>query len=148
MNRTRLFLIGALAVAGIGFAVITTSGISKNLVYYWTPSDITHAGDKAYGATIRLGGQVAPGTVRMLNGGSALEFDVTDRRTVVHVKSSGSPPQMFREGIGVVVEGTMVRGGYFQSDRLMVSHNNEYRAPKEGQKVNADEVIRTTKGLQ
>ena len=148
MNRTRLFLIGALAVAGIGFAVITTSGISKNLVYYWTPSDITHAGDKAYGATIRLGGQVAPGTVRMLNGGSALEFDVTDRRTIVHVKSSGSPPQMFREGIGVVVEGTMVRGGYFQSDRLMVSHNNEYRAPKEGQKVNADEVIRTTKGLQ
>ena len=148
MNRPRLFLIGALAVAAIGFAVITTSGISKNLVYYWTPSDITHAGDKAYGATIRLGGQVAPGTVRMLNGGSALEFDVTDRRTVVHVKSSGSPPQMFREGIGVVVEGTMVRGGYFASDRLMVSHNNEYRAPKEGQKVNADEVIRTTKGLQ
>ena len=148
MSRPRLFLIGALAAAAIGFAVITTSGISKNLVYYWTPTDITHAGDKAYGATIRLGGQVAPGTVRMLNGGSALEFDVTDRRATIHVKSSGSPPQMFREGIGVVVEGTMARGGYFQSDRLMVSHNNEYRAPKEGQKVTADEVIRTTKGLQ
>lgn len=148
MNRSRLFLVGALAVAAAGFAIIAGSGISKNLVYYWTPSDITHAGDKAYGATIRLGGQVAPGTVRMTNGGSGLEFDVTDRRTVVHVKSSGSPPQMFREGIGVVVEGTMVRGGSFESDRLMVSHNNEYRAPKEGQTVNANDVIRTTKGLQ
>jgi cytochrome c-type biogenesis protein CcmE len=148
MNRPRLVLIIALAIAGISFAVITTSGISKNLVYYWTPSDITHAGDKAYGATIRLGGQVAPGTVRMLNGGSALEFDVTDKHTTIHVKSSGSPPQMFREGIGVVVEGTMIRGGYFQSDRLMVSHNNEYRAPKDGQKVDANEIIRTTKGLQ
>jgi cytochrome c-type biogenesis protein CcmE len=147
MNRTRLFLLGALVVAGAGFAVLAGSGISKNLVYYWTPSDITHAGDKAYGATIRLGGQVAAGTVRTMNG-SALEFDVTDRQNTIHVKSSGSPPQMFREGIGVVVEGTMVRGGYFQSDRLMVSHNNEYRAPKEGEKVNADEVIRTTKGLQ
>ena len=148
MKQSRLFLIAALAVAGLGFALITTSGISKNLVYYWTPSDITHAGDKAYGATIRLGGQVAPGTVRMTNGGSGLEFDVTDRRTTIHVKSTGTPPQMFREGIGVVVEGTMARGGYFQSDRLMVSHNNEYRAPKEGETVNANDVIRTTKGLQ
>jgi cytochrome c-type biogenesis protein CcmE len=148
MNQSRLFLLGALLVAATGFFVIAGSGISKNLVYYWTPTDITHAGDKAYGATIRLGGQVAPGTVRMTNGGSGLEFDVTDRRTTVHVKSTGTPPQMFREGIGVVVEGTMVRDGYFQSDRLMVSHNNEYRAPKEGQKVNASDVIRTTKGLE
>jgi cytochrome c-type biogenesis protein CcmE len=66
----------------------------------------------------------------------------------VHVKSTGAPPQMFREGIGVVVEGTMTRAGYFQSDRLMVSHNNEYRAPKDGQQVNAKELIRTTKGLE
>ena len=63
--------------------------------------------------------------------GSALEFDVKDSTDVVHVKSSGAPPQMFRENIGVVVEGTMVNGGYFKSDRLMVSHSNEYRAPGE-----------------
>lgn len=148
MKKNRWFLLGALVAAGAGFAVIAGSGISKNLVYYWTPSDIAHAGDKAFGATIRLGGQVAPGTVKMVSGSSALEFDVTDRKTKVHVKSSGSPPQMFREGIGVVVEGTMVRGDYFQSDRLMVSHNNEYRAPKDGETVNAGEVIRTTKGLE
>ncbi|HLJ74503.1 MAG TPA: cytochrome c maturation protein CcmE, partial [Thermoanaerobaculia bacterium] len=115
-------------------------------VYYWSPSDITHAGDKAYGATIRLGGQVAPGSVRMGNG-SLTDFDVTDHHTTIHVKSSGIPPQMFREGIGVVVEGTMVRGGYFQSDRLMVSHNNEYRAPKAGERIDAKTLIKTTKGL-
>jgi cytochrome c-type biogenesis protein CcmE len=147
MTRSRIFLLAALAAAFAGFAVIAGSGISKNLVYYWTPSDLTRAGDKAYGASIRLGGQVAPGSVRAA-GGSALEFDVTDRKTTVHVRSSGTPPQMFREGIGVVVEGTMVRDGYFQSDRLMVSHNNEYRSPKDGEKINADQVIRTTKELQ
>ena len=106
------------------------------------------AGEKAYGATIRLGGQVAPGSVRMSGGASALDFDVTDRKSIMHVKATGVPPQMFREGIGVVVEGTMTRAGYFQSDRLMVSHNNEYRAPKDGQQVNAKELIRTTKGLE
>ena len=148
MKRSRLFLILALGAAAIGFAILAGSGISRNLVYYWTPSDLRNAGDKAYGATIRLGGQVAPGSVRMLNGVSALDFDVTDKKATVHVKSTGAPPQMFREGIGVVVEGTMTRGGYFQSNRLMVSHNNEYRAPKDGQQVNAKELIRTTKGLE
>lgn len=147
MKSSRIYLLIALAIAAIGFAVIAGSGISRNLVYYWSPTDITHAGDKAYGATIRLGGLVAPGSVQMGNG-SLLDFDVTDNHTTVHVKSTGVPPQMFREGIGVVVEGTMSRGGYFQSDRLMVSHNNEYRAPKAGERVNAKDLIKTTKGLE
>jgi len=147
MKRSRIILLSTLAVAAIGFAVIAGSGISRNLVYYWSPSDITHAGDKAYGATIRLGGQVAPGSVHMGNG-SMLDFDVTDRKAVVHVKSNGVPPQMFREGIGVVVEGTMTRGGYFQSDRLMVSHNNEYRAPKAGEQIDAKKLIKSTQGVE
>ena len=83
-----------------------------------------------------------------MGNGSLTDFDVTDRKTTVHVKASGIPPQMFREGIGVVVEGTMVRPGYFQSDRLMVSHNNEYRAPKDGEPVNAKALIKSTKGLE
>jgi len=147
MKRSRLYLLLALAVALAGFAVIAGTGISKNLVYYWSPTDITHAGDKAYGATIRLGGLVSPGSVHMEKG-SRLDFDVTDQHTTIHVKSTGVPPQMFREGIGVVVEGTMSRGGYFQSDRLMVSHSNEYRAPKAGETVNAKELIKTTKGIE
>ncbi len=146
MKRPRLYLLVALLVAAAGFAVIAASGISRNLVYYWSPTDITHAGDKAYGATIRLGGLVAPGSVHMGNG-SLLSFDVTDHKTTIHVRSTGVPPQMFRQGIGVVVEGTMVRGGYFQCDRLMVSHSNQYRAPKPGEAVNAKELIKTTKGL-
>jgi cytochrome c-type biogenesis protein CcmE len=148
MKRSRVALWAALAVAAIGFAIIATSGISKNLVYYWSPADLHRAGDKAYGATIRLGGQVAPGSVRMTPNSSQLDFDVTDKRDIVHVRSQGVPPQMFREGIGVVVEGTMTRAGYFQSDRLMVSHNNEYRAPKDGQAVNAKALIKSTKGLE
>jgi cytochrome c-type biogenesis protein CcmE len=146
-KQTRWFAVGALSIAAIAFFVIAGTGIDKNLVYYWTPSDLQRAGDKAYGATIRIGGQVAPGTVRMQTGVSSLDFDVTDHKNIVHVRASGIPPQMFREGIGVVVEGTMIRGGYFQGNRLMVSHNNEYRAPKDGQTVSARELIKTTRGI-
>ena len=46
--------------------------------------------------------------------------------------STGAPPQMFRENIGCIVEGNLDESGTFHSDRLMVKHSNEYRAPKPG----------------
>src|SRR6188508_487657 len=87
-KKTRLFMLGAFIVAAIAFAVIAASGINENLVYYWTPGDLRDAGDKAYGATIRLGGMVAPGSIKKTPGISALEFDVKDAAGVVHVKSA------------------------------------------------------------
>jgi cytochrome c-type biogenesis protein CcmE len=146
-RRARWFMLGAFVVAGIAFAVIAASGINKNLVYYWTPSDLHANGQKAYGATIRLGGMVAKNSIHKL-GGSAVEFDVHDGKSKVHVKTSTVPPQMFRENIGVVVEGTMVPGGYFQSSRLMVSHNNEYKAPTKGHPVDRKELERMMKSVE
>ena len=146
-NRWLAFL--ALAVAGAAFLIVTVGGIGKNLVYYWGPTELHAAGQRAFGATIRLGGQVAPGSVTQVAGASGVEFDVIDRKGGrVHVKSAGVPPQMFREGIGVVVEGTMTRAGYFGGTRLMVSHGNEYRAPAEGEAVDVREAMKSTKGLE
>ncbi|HEU5161590.1 MAG TPA: cytochrome c maturation protein CcmE [Thermoanaerobaculia bacterium] len=146
-NRNRWIAVAAVAVAAIGFFVITMGGIGENLVYYWGPSEIHQAGDKAVGATIRLGGQVAPNSIKLASASSNLEFDVTDGKASVHVKSTGVPPQMFREGIGVVVEGTMTKNGYFESQRLMVSHGNEYKAPTEGGPTDVKELMKTTEGL-
>jgi cytochrome c-type biogenesis protein CcmE len=146
-RKTRWFMVGAFAVAAIAFAVIAASGINKNLVYYWTPSDLHANGEKAYGATIRLGGMVAKNSIRNI-GGSAVEFDVKDATRVVHVKTTTVPPQMFRENIGVVVEGTMVKGGYFQSNRLMVSHSNEYKAPEKGHPMDRKELERMMKSVE
>ena len=149
-RSSRLFMLAAFLVAAVAFVIIASSSMSKNLVYYWTPTDLIANGDKAYGATIRLGGMVSPGSITNHAGVSGVEFDVHDGAKAVHVKSNGVPPQMFRENIGVVVEGTMVKGGYFQCNRLMVSHNNEYKAPKAGHPVDQKELkkmIESTEGL-
>lgn len=142
--KSRVAMIAAILVAGAAFAFIAAGKIGNNLVYYWSPSDLHKAGDKAYGASIRLGGMVQKGSVVA---GQNVEFNVTDYHQVIHVKIHGVPPQMFREGIGVVVEGTMSRSGYFDGSRLMVSHNNEYRAPKDHGNVNAEELIKSTEGV-
>jgi len=148
-RRTRWFAIVALAVAGGAMLLITVGGIGRNLVYYWGPTELLAAGDKAVGATIRLGGLVAPGSLVRGTGASRVEFDVVDRKgATVHVTSDGVPPPLFREKIGVVVEGTMTRAGYFAGTRLMVSHSNEYRVPGEKSAEDVKDAMRTTRGLE
>ena len=144
--RTKWFAACALAVAAAAFLVIAIGGIGDNLVYYWGPKELRAAGSKAVGATVRLGGQVAAGSVKRGDGVSDLEFDVTDGTALVHVVSRGVPPQLFRDRIGVVVEGTMTKGGSFESHRLMVSHDNKYRAPAD-KNVDIKDLMRSTVGL-
>lgn len=132
-NRNKLFAVLALAISGGAFAFIALGGLGDNLVYYWNPSQLTEAGSKAVGATIRLGGLVAPGSIDFDPGATRLDFKVTDGKETVAVHSTGVPPQMFRENIGVIVEGTMSPQGHFEANRLMVSHGNEYRVPEEGE---------------
>ncbi len=135
-NRNRLIAIGAILVAGSALAWIAFGNIGNNLVYYWKPSEMVAQGDKAYGATVRLGGVVVPGSVVFNTDKTALTFKVADSHaadaTRVNVKSEQTPPQMFREGIGVVVEGAFQADQIFRTNRLMVNHSNEYRAPTDG----------------
>ncbi len=133
----------SLALAGGALALVALGGLGENLIYYWSPKELLEAGDRALGASIRLGGQVAVGTVHQEPGGEALTFTVTDGAHSVPVRAVGIPPQMFREGIGVVVEGTFTRKGLFEGRRLMVSHGNEYRAPTSGEVPDVKALMRS-----
>jgi cytochrome c-type biogenesis protein CcmE len=135
--RNRLLAVGALLAAGGALAFISFGQIGENLVYYWSPAEMVSQGEKAFGPTIRLGGVVAAGSIQWNEQHTSLTFDVADsdkpEATRVSVKCNEVPPQMFREKIGVVVEGTFDRSRVFQSNRLMVNHSNEYKPPKEGE---------------
>ena len=144
----RMILVVALMIMFGALGFVSFGNLGENLVYYWDCSQVVEAGDKAYGATIRLGGVVKEGSLDWDPESNELNFQVTDGKAELNVHATGAPPQMFREGIGVVVEGTMVKssgGGLFESDRLMVKHSNEYKAPEEG--VDAKELYKTVEGL-
>lgn len=125
-GKERLYALAAVAVAALAVALVAFGGLGRNLVYSWGPSELQEAGPRAVGATVRLGGLVADGTLRREEGG--VGFTVSDGRAAVPVRSRGLPPQMLREGIAVVVEGRLRADGVFEGTRLMVSHGNEYRA--------------------
>lgn len=143
LKRRRILAVVSLLVAASVLAFFAFGGIGENLVYYWSPSELEEAGDNAVGATIRLGGLVADGTIVHENDGRTLRFDVTDGKATVAVVATAVPPAMFREGIGVLVEGTMTTGGEFETERLLVKHDNQYRAPSEDEDYDMDQMIKS-----
>ncbi len=136
--------IAAIVVVVGALGYLMYGGVEENLVYFLTPNELVAKGEKAIDRPVRLGGQVVPGSVQWNADALDLRFKVTDGAKEVLVHSTGAPPQMFRAGIGVVVEGKYARNGVFESHSLMVKHSNEYRAPT---KADGDHPARLDKTL-
>jgi cytochrome c-type biogenesis protein CcmE len=130
MNSRRVLLLtGALLILG-GFGYLLYGGIGSNLVFFLTPAELHAKGPKAYEIPVRLGGMVVPGSVKWDALALDLRFTLADASSHKYtVRARKAPPQMFKEGQGVVVEGTLSRDGVFEATNLMVKHSNEYRVP-------------------
>ena len=133
MSKRRWAIVAVVILAGT-FAWLLYGGIDKNVVFFLTPKELLAKGTASYEVPIRLGGQVKPSSVKWDAQTLDLRFVVTDGAGEIAVQEKGAPPQMFRDGIGVVVEGRYGRDGVFQATNLMVKHSNEYRAPKPGER--------------
>ena len=131
----RAWIFGGAAVIVAVFAWLLFGGLEKNVVFFLTPKELLAKGTDGIGVPVRLGGQVKPGSVKWDAQALDLRFTVTDGAREMQVHSTGAPPQMFRDGMGVVVEGRAGTGGVFEATGLMVKHSNEYRAPKPGEEA-------------
>src|SRR5436305_3283942 len=132
-HPTRSLIIGGFVIlAALGFLVY--EGISNNLVYYLTPSELL-AKSNIEGQSFRLGGQVRMGSVHWNAGSQLLSFIIQDPKASLEVVSHGVPPALFRGGRGVVVEGTYAHH-LFDATTLMIKHSNSYRAPAKGKTPN------------
>jgi cytochrome c-type biogenesis protein CcmE len=129
------WIIGGAAVLVAVFAWLLFGGLEKNVVFFLTPKELLAKGRDGVGVPVRLGGQVKPGSMTWDAKTLDLRFTVTDGAKEIPVHSTGAPPQMFRDGMGVVVEGRVGQAGVFQATNLMVKHSNEYRAPKPGEEA-------------
>jgi len=131
MNRRGRAIVGV-SVIGAALVYLLGAGIESNLVYYLTPSELLAKGASAYDTPLRLSGQVEPGSIQRNPGGRRLSFRVRDDDAVLEVEAQGIPPEMFHDGIDVVLEGTLSASGVFQASTLMVKHSNEYGPDEAG----------------
>lgn len=127
--RTK-YVLGMLLILG-ALAYMVFGGLGRNLVYFLTPSEYLQDQSRYQNRPVRLGGLVKEGTVRYDKDRLELRFTLTDGVAEVPVVHRGTPPGMFKEGQGVVVEGRF-REGVFQGSNLLVKHSESYQAPKAG----------------
>ena len=127
-KQRRLTLIGA----GVGVlalaAALVLSALRDSIVFFNSPTEIVEK-QIAPGTRVRLGGLVKPGSLER-GAELAVSFAVTDGNRDIRVAYRGLLPDLFREGQGVVAEGTVEPGGSFRADTILAKHDERYM-PKE-----------------
>jgi cytochrome c-type biogenesis protein CcmE len=127
-RQRRLALIGsALGVLALAVALML-SAFRESIVFFNSPTDVVEKQIKP-GTRIRLGGLVRNGSITR-GENLAVRFDVTDGKHTVAVTYQGLLPDLFREGQGVVTEGTLEASGTFKADSVLAKHDETYM-PKE-----------------
>jgi len=129
------FLVGGLVIAA-ALAYMIWAGVTQSVVYFVTPTELQAA--PVTGKAYRLGGMVVAGSLRWEPKTLDLAFTLSDGKATVPVRHKGTPPDLFGEGRGAVVEGSWTGEGYFKASLILAKHSEEYKAPhdvKEEQQV-------------
>lgn len=125
--KGRAKFLGGGGVIVLALAYMIYAGVTQSAVYFVTPSELQAA--PVVGKAYRLGGMVVPGSLRWNAPAVDLGFQLSDGKAAVPVRYTGTPPDLFGEGRGAVVEGSWTRGGYFKASLIMAKHSEEYKAP-------------------
>lgn len=139
-KKTKLLLGAIVVVAALGYLIY--GGIREAAVYYITPTELKEKGGSAADKSFRLGGMVVPGSLHWEPQSLRLTFLLTDGKEQVAVEHTGSPPDLFKEGTGAIVEGKYGNRNLFIANTILAKHSEEYRPPQPGQ-AQAKDLYRT-----
>jgi cytochrome c-type biogenesis protein CcmE len=127
-KHQRLILALFALVAITGSSLLAMSALKDQASYFYAPGDIARQGIPV-GKAIRLGGMVPKGSLHRAADGVTIDFAVKDEGGMVPVRFTGIAPDLFREGSGVVAEGTF-EGKTFVATNLLAKHDENYMPPK------------------
>jgi len=131
-------------VIALALAYMIYAGVTQSAVYFVTPSELQAA--PVAGKAYRLGGMVLPGTLKWEPRSLDLAFTLSDGKAIVPVRHKGTPPDLFGEGRGAVVEGSWTPEGYFKATLILAKHSEEYKAPHDGAQPGYKELMKTLRG--
>ena len=127
------FLIFFLILAVTVF-FFTVRSLNKNIVYFFSPTEIYNKNNISFNKKIRIGGLVKDGSIKYDN--KSVNFIITDLENELLVTYTGLVPNLFSEGKGVVAEGKLKDRKFFVADVILAKHDENYMPP---------EVIKTLK---
>ena len=139
-HKRIVLILAGLSALGVAAALVF-SAFQKNMVFFFTPTQIMH-GDAPHGRSFRLGGMVVQHSLTRLADGVSVNFLVTDLVNTTRVSYRGMLPDLFKEGKGVVAEGKFDSTNLFIADQVLAKHDENYMPPeaayalKTGQQIN------------
>jgi len=121
-TRRLYFVFLALLGVGAGTALVLTA-FQDNIVFFFSPTEMTerHVTPEQ---RLRIGGLVEQGSV--VKNGENISFTVTDLNKTLKVNYTGLLPDLFREGQGVVAEGSLGSDGIFLAREIVAKHDENY----------------------
>ena len=136
----RTWVVLALLVIVIG--VMLSQGMLQSLNYFKTVGEVYQDRTSIGTREIRLEGMVVKGTVERTSQGAT--FTIRGAKTeLVTVTAVGTPPQLFRAGIPVVVVGsfTSPTSYSFHANQIMVKHSAQYIEKNPGRVKGSDGTV-------
>ncbi len=126
--KWRASLIGLLILATIVIIFYLLESLNKNILYFKSPTDVQLIKEKDLSKKIRIGGMVKKNSLKITN--KEIKFVVTDFNNELIVSFSGTVPNLFSEGKGVVAEGKLQDKKFFIADRILAKHDENYMPPE------------------
>ena len=126
--QSRFFVLIFFLISAVIVAFIVLKSLEENIIYFFSPTEIYNKENISFNKKIRIGGLVKEGSLN--NNQTLINFVVTDLNNEIIVSYSGSLPNLFSEGKGVVVEGKLKDKKYFIADKILAKHDENYMPPE------------------
>ena len=120
-----LFFIFSLSVAVVVFIL---KSLNQNILYFSTPTEINQREDIKLDDAMRVGGMVKKNSIIVNK--KNIQFIVTDFKNEILISYTGTVPNLFAEEKGVVAEGKLKDKNFFEADRILAKHDENYMPPE------------------
>jgi cytochrome c-type biogenesis protein CcmE len=127
-------------------ASLVLNAFQSNLVFFFTPTQVA-AREAPQGRPFRVGGLVEAGSLKRESNSLTVRFRVTDTRETIPVSYTGLLPDLFKEGKGVVAQGTLGPDGVFRASEVLAKHDENYMPPAAADAVKQAHEAMTTRTL-
>ena len=116
----------------IFFSLVLTTflifkSLEENVVYFKSPTEIKNLSELE-NKKIRVGGMVKKNSIEIND--TEVNFIITDFKNELIVNFTGSVPNLFEEGKGVVAEGFIQDRNYFKATKILAKHDENYMPPE------------------
>jgi len=120
-------IVAGLVVLSIG-AGLVFKAFRSNMVFFFSPSQV-YAKEAPQGHAFRIGGMIEKGSIKRVGDTLTINFLVTDTVHTVPVDYTGVLPDLFKEGKGVVAQGSLGPDGVFHASEVLAKHDENYMPP-------------------